>query len=109
MLLGVFIALMQTLFASNMRLGLQVHVADDRAQELMELAEYLAENFPQYSQGSRYLMQMAGKIAVKRVPPTKLNFILNGPPPPLQQGQARLHDPEPHNVHRLRVKFHRYY
>ena len=73
------------------------------------MAEYLQEQFPQYGPGAHYLLQLAGKVAVQRTLPTKLQFILNGPLPDAQRGHALLRDPEPHNVRQLRVKFHRYY
>jgi len=76
---------------------------------LAELAEYLQENFPQYGPGAHYLLQIAGKVAVQRKPPTKLQFILTGPLPGAQRGHVMLHDPEPHNVRQLKVKFHRYH
>lgn len=90
-------------------LGLQVAVKEERAEELAELAEYLQENFPQYGPGAHYLLQLAGKVAVQRTQPRKLDFLLAGPLPGAQRGHALLRDPEPHNIRRLRVKFHRYY
>lgn len=82
---------------------------EDRVAELIELSEYLTENFPQYSKGCVYLLQLAGKLSMKRALPTKLTWILSGPAPGVQRGTPWLKDPEPHNVRRLRVKFHRYY
>ena len=81
----------------------------ERAEILVELAAYLTDNLPQYARGAHYLLQLAGKVAVKRNWPTKLTWILSGPVPGIQRGNPLLQDPEPHNVRRLQVKFHRYY
>lgn len=89
--------------------GIDVGVGDDRAEVLQELAEYLSENYLQYGRGTTYLLQLAGKIAVKRTPPSKLQWILSGPSPGAQRGHAQLRDPEPHVIRQLRVKFHRYH
>ena len=88
---------------------MQVSLTPERANELTDLAEYLSSNFPQYSIACRYLLQLAGKVALKRTAPTKLGYILSGPSPGVQRGHAELHDPEPHNIRKLHVKFHRYY
>ena len=82
---------------------------DERSATLVELAAYFTENLPQYAKGSQYLLQLAGKVAVKRTQPTKLSWILSGPAPGIQRGNPLLKDPEPHNVRKLQVKFHRYY
>ena len=82
---------------------------DERIAELIDLAEYLTDNYPQYSKGAHYLLQLAGRVSVRRILPTKLSWILTGPAPGAQRGHPWLRDPEPHNVRRLRVKFHRYY
>ena len=86
-----------------------VSVTPERADELTELAECLQQMFPQYGVGAHYLLQLAGKVAVQRTLPTKLEFLLAGPLPGVQQGHALLRDPEPHNVRQIKVKFHRYY
>ena len=82
---------------------------DERSVTLVELAAYFTKNLPQYAKGSHYLLQLAGKVAVKRTQPTKLSWILSGPVPGIQRGNPLLKDPEPHNVRKLQVKFHRYY
>lgn len=84
-------------------------MSDERAAVLQELAEYLSENYIQYGRGAQYLLQLAGKIAVKRTPPSKLEWILSGPTPGVQRGRAQLQDPAPHVIRQLRVKFHRYH
>ncbi len=88
---------------------MDVSLTDDRREDLQQLAQYLIDFFPQYARGSHYLQQLSGQVVVRRKPPTRLEYILSGPAAPLQQGEAMLNDPEPHNVRRLRVKFHRYY
>lgn len=82
---------------------------EDRISQLVDLAEYLTEFYPQYGKGAHYLLQLAGRVAVRRTLPKTLQYILSGPAPGAQRGHALLRDPEPHNIHRLRVKFHRYY
>ncbi len=89
--------------------GLDVSLSDERRQDLQDLAQYLLDFFPQYGRGAHYLQQLSGQVAVRRKPLTTLQYILNGPAPPIQRGQPVLVDPEPHNVRRLCVKFHRYY
>lgn len=88
---------------------MMISTSEERAEALQELAEYFSEHYPQYSRGAHYLLQLAGRIAVARKPPTKLQWLLTGPAPGAQRGHARLDDPEPHNVRRLRVQFHRYH
>ena len=82
---------------------------DERVSELIDLAEFFIDNYPQYGKGAHYLLQLAGRVAVKRTLPTKLTWILSGPAPGIQRGSPLLQAPEPHEVRRLRVKFHRYY
>ena len=89
--------------------GTQVSCTDERSATLVDLAAYFTENLPQYAKGAHYLLQLAGKVAVKRTQPTKLSWILSGPVPGIQRGNPLLKDPELHNVRRLHVKFHRYY
>lgn len=97
------------IFFPTAQWGLDVSRSDDRRKDLAELADYLLTYFPQYARGAHYIQQLAGEVAVQRKPVPRLEFILAGPTAPLQRGQAQLNDPEPHNVQRLRVKFHRYY
>ena len=75
----------------------------------MELAEFLEEHYTQYGSAIQYLLQLAGRLAVQRTKPTVLQHILTGPSHDRMRGRAVLPDPEPHNVHQLRVRFHRYY
>lgn len=82
---------------------------EERAEELTDLAKHLSDFYPQYGKAAHYLLQLAGKVAVRRKPPIQLQYILAGPVPPLQRGQPALPDPEPHVIRRLRVQFHRYY
>ena len=98
-----------SLYRIPIQSGMQIAQSEERAQHLTDLAEYFTEHYPQYGRGAHYLLQLAGKIAVKRQPPTKLQWLLSGPTPGAQRGHARLNDPEPHNIRRLRVQFHRYY
>ena len=88
---------------------MDVDLTDERRENLKALAEYILEFFPHYARGAHYLQQLSGQVAVRRKPPTRLDYILSGPAVPLQRGDAILNDPEPYNVRRLRVKFHRYY
>lgn len=88
---------------------MDVSLTDERREDLRSLATYLIDFFPQYARGAHYLQQLSGQVAVRRKPPTRLDYILSGPVAPFQQGEAALIDPEPHNVRRLRVKFHRYH
>ena len=81
----------------------------ERQEELADIATYLLEYFPQYGRGAHYLQQLAGKVAISRKTPNRLTYILSGPAPARQQGHAALVDPEPQNVRKLKVKFHRYY
>lgn len=81
----------------------------ERKEELTELSKYLSDFFPSFGKGVRYLLELAGQVATRRKPPTRLSYILAGPTPEFQRGEAQLHDPEPHNIRRLRVQFHRYY
>ena len=94
---------------SGLSRGLDPGVSDERAEVLQELAEYLQENYLQYGRGAQYLLQLSGKIAMKRSLPNKLEWILKGPAPGSQRGHASLQDPAPHVIRQLRVKFHRYY
>ena len=89
--------------------GMDTSLSDERRQDLKDLAQYLLDFFPQLARGAHYLQQLSGELAVRRQPLTKLEYILAGSAPPLQRGQPNLIDPEPYNVRRLQVKFHRYY
>ena len=89
--------------------GTEVSLTDERTETLHDLSKYLLDFYPQYARGAHYIQQLCGQVSVRRKPLVKLTYILQGPPAPFQQGEAHLVDPEPHNVRKLRVKFHRYY
>lgn len=61
------------------------------------------------SRGSKYLLQLAGELAVTRKPLPQLQFILNGASPDIFRGAPALAEPEPHVTHQLRVQFHRHF
>ena len=80
---------------------------DERKEVLLEIAEYLNDNYVQYSRGVRYLQQLAGVFASPRVAPPVLEFIENvefG----RQRGGLVLANPEPHVMHTMQVRFHRH-
>lgn len=83
------------------------HLEDDRKQVLLEIAEYLNSHYVQYGRGVRYLQQLAGEAAVVRVAPPRLSFIENSDLG-VQVGGMVLQDPEPHVMHTMFVRFHRY-
>ena len=74
----------------------------------MELADVLANEYPQYGRACRYLQTLGGQIArqVEDLPP--IHFILAGGTPPVQRGAIQLEHPEAYEAHRLNVTFHRY-
>lgn len=84
------------------------YLEDTRKQDLQDLAEILTSEYPQYGRACRYLQMLGGLVArpVERLP--EIQFLLAGGNPPLQRGSATLENPEPYDVHRLNVKFHRY-
>ena len=88
--------------------GTAVYLGDDRKKDLVALADHLSAVYPQYSRGSRYLLQLAGRLAHPAGLPPKLPSLLCGASP-MQRTRPILIQDEPHNVHRLRVKFHRYH
>ena len=79
-----------------------------RQADLIELAEVLAAEYPQYGRACRYLQTLGGQVArqVENLP--VIQYILAGGTPPLQRGEINLEYPEPYDVHRLNVTFHRY-
>lgn len=79
------------------------HISDDRKAELKELAGHLTSFYPNLGRGVRYLLQLAGEVAVIRQQIPQLQFILNGASP----GIPVLLDPSPHVMHKLKVRFHR--
>lgn len=89
--------------------GTAFYLEDERKDVLNELAECLAEQYPQYGCGVRYLRTLTGQVARPIKDPPKLDFLLAGSNCPLQRGHIVLPHPEPHSVHRLNVTFHRYH
>ena len=87
--------------------GMACHLEDDRKEVLLEIADYLNSNYVQYGRGVRYLQQLAGVAAVVRVDPPRLSFVENSDFG-LQRGGMVLPDPEPHVMHTMSVRFHRY-
>lgn len=81
---------------------------ESRQADLIELAETLASEYPQYGRACRYLQTLGGQVArtVEDLP--EIQFILAGGTPPVQRGVPALEHPEPYSVHRLNVTFHRY-
>lgn len=57
-------------------------------------------------QGGHYLLQLAGDCAVERKPPPHLSFIENSNFG-VQRGGVVLHEPQPHVMHTMIVRFHR--
>ena len=82
-------------------------MSDVRKEELKDLARYLSSASPNLGRGTRYLLQLAGEVAVVRQTIPQLDFILRGASPELYRGAPRLADPDPHVMHTLKVRFHR--
>lgn len=87
--------------------GMACHLEDDRKEVLLEIAEYLNDNYVQYGRGVRYLQQLAGVTATPTTPPPRLSFLQNSDFG-VQRGGMVLTDPEPHVMHTMSVRFHRY-
>ena len=81
---------------------------DDRKDALVQLAATLRAEYPQYGRACRYLETLAGQFArpVEDIP--QIQFVLAGGNPPVQRGSPTLEPPEPYQVHRMNVRFHRY-
>eukprot|EP00435_Cladocopium_sp_Y103_P011925 s1235_g3.t1 len=56
--------------------GVASFVDDDRKAVLIEICEYLKENYFQYGRAICYLEQLAGVRAMPRTPPKQLDFLL---------------------------------
>ena len=89
--------------------GTAHYLEDTTKDQLRELADFLKHEFPQYQRGARYLEMLAGDVARPVEDPPRLQFILAGATPPLQRGAPVLAHPEPHQIRRLNVAFHRYH
>ena len=89
--------------------GTSFEVGSERKIELRLLAKHLASHYPNLGRGCRYLLQLAGDIAVDRPKPPKLDIILNGASPGVLRGAPRLPDAQPHVAHTLKVRFHRHF
>ena len=81
---------------------------DDRKEVLLEIAEYLRENYVQYGRGIAYLEQLAGVRAMVRHPPARLRFLLIAQAA-VQRGAIDLGMPEIHTLHTVKVRFHRFH
>lgn len=88
--------------------GVATFLDDDRKEVLLEVAEYLEENYTQYSRGIFYLRQLAGQYALQRTKPPRLDFLLANHAA-RQRGAVVLQNAEVHTLHTMRVRFHRYY
>lgn len=89
--------------------GTAHYLDDQRKSDLKELADFLNQEFPQYSRGARYLQMLAGEVARPSEDPPQIQWILAGATPPVQRGAPVLSHPEPHSVRRLQVSFQRYH
>lgn len=88
--------------------GVATYLDDDRKEVLLELAEYLESNYHHYSRGVQYLRMLAGQVAMPRVPPCRIEFLLLNIAR-VQRGAVLLGNPEIHTLHTMRVTFHRYH
>lgn len=73
------------------------------------LAKHLNEFYPHCHRGARYLLQLAGDVAMDRPKPPSLEWILNGASPHILRGIPSLNEPSPQAVHKLKVQFHRHF
>ena len=68
---------------------------DDRKEVLIEIIEFLRENYVQYGRAIGYLEQLAGVRAMPRRAPEQLHFLL-APQAGIQRGAIVLGNLEPH-------------
>ena len=92
---------------TEIQTGLANFMDDDKKATLIEIAEFLRENYVQYSRGVAYLEQLAGVRAMPRAPPARVGFLLLNQAG-VQRGAVVLGNPEPHTLHTMNVRFHRY-
>eukprot|EP00435_Cladocopium_sp_Y103_P070378 s13_g35.t1 len=83
--------------------GVAVYIDDDRKDVLIEMADYLEANYTNYARGIEYLRKLAGQIAMRRVPPKRIEFLLLNMAG-IQRGAVILGNPEIHTIHTMRVK-----
>lgn len=81
---------------------------DERKAILLEVATYLEEHYYQYARGIHYLRELAGVVAVPRVPPPQIQLFLTNPTG-MQRGAVVLANAEVHTLHTMQVRFHRYH
>ncbi len=88
--------------------GVATFLDDERKEVLLEVAEYLEENYIQYGRGILYLRQLAGQYALPRVPAPRIEFLLLNQAG-RQRGAIVLPNAEVHTLHTMTVRFHRYH
>ena len=88
--------------------GVAAFLDDERKDVLIEICEFLKENYFQYGRAICYLEQLAGARAMPRKPPQQLDFLLV-PQVAVQRGAIVLGNLEPHTLHTMRVTFHRFH
>lgn len=88
--------------------GVATFLDDERKEVLLEVAEYLEENYLQYGRGILYLRQLAGLFALPRTPAPRLEFLLLNQAG-RQRGAIVLPNAEVHTLHTMTVRFHRYH
>ena len=81
---------------------------DERKAVLIEICEFLKENYFQYGRAVCYMEQLAGVPAMPRKPSQQLDFLLV-PQAAVQRGAIVLGNLEPHTLHTMRVTFHRFH
>ena len=72
------------------------------------MADYLEANYTNYARGIEYLRKLAGQIAMRRIPPKRIEFLLLNMAG-IQRGAVILGNPEIHTIHTMRVTFHRFH
>ena len=85
-----------------------VYLDDERKEVLIEMAYYLEANYTNYARGIEYLRKLAGQIAMRRIPPKRIEFLLLNLAG-IQRGAVILGNPEIHTIHTMRVTFHRFH